>query len=204
MATRLCTAAKKGATVSTISKASFSKLQGFEEPGSEQPLEQQPPQQPPRERSLVPIPKRWCLWGNKVYKPWYCWTINRDAYPEKEVIKEKAKRVEERLAKDPGWKAWIEKAIKEHNEKNGITTKTANITQLYGSFFTTDFPMKQVYQSVKATGDADDTIRQRWFLDTASSVHICNQINLFTTFTPKELSLKTGDSITAVKALEVR
>jgi hypothetical protein len=117
------------------------------------------------------------------------------------VIKEKAKRVEERLAKDPAWKAWIEKAIKEHNEKNGITTKTANITQLYGSFFTTDFPMKQVYQSVKATGDADDTIRQRWFLDTASSVHICNQINLFTTFTPKELGLKTGDSITAVKGI---
>jgi hypothetical protein len=35
--------------------------------------------------------------------------------------------VEERLAKDDAWKAWIEKVVKEHNEKNN-TTKTANIT----------------------------------------------------------------------------
>jgi hypothetical protein len=72
---------------------------------------------------------------------------------------------------------------------------------LYSSFFTTDFPIEQVYQSVKATGSADDTIRQRWFLDTVSSVHIYNQRNLFTTFTPKESGLKTGDSITAVKGI---
>jgi hypothetical protein len=109
--------------------------------------------------------------------------------------------VEDRLAKDPAWKAWIEKSVKEHNEKNGVrpATSTANIAQLYGSFFTTSFPIEQVYQSVKTTGNADDDIRRRWFLDPASSVHVCNQRDLFTTIKPIKSGLKTGDSITAVK-----
>jgi hypothetical protein len=58
-------------STSTISKASFSTLQGFEEAKAEQPQEQQPqpqPQQPPRERSLPPIPKRWCPCGDKRHK----------------------------------------------------------------------------------------------------------------------------------------
>lgn len=46
-------------TGGSISKASFSTLQGFEEARSEQHQEQsQQAQQPPREKSLPPIPKR--------------------------------------------------------------------------------------------------------------------------------------------------
>lgn len=87
---------QKEKTVSTLSKASFSTLQGFEEAKPEP----QQSQQPQRERSLPPIPKRWCPCGNQSHRPWHCWTINREAYPDKEVSKEKVKRVEERLAKD--------------------------------------------------------------------------------------------------------
>jgi hypothetical protein len=61
--------------------------------------------------------------------------------------------------------------------------------------------MEQVYQSVKATGSAEETIRQRWFLDTVLLVYIYNQRNLFTTFILKESGLKTGDSITVVKGI---
>jgi hypothetical protein len=55
--------------------------------------------------------------------------------------------VEDRLAKDEAWKAWIEKSVREHNEKNGVkpAMNTANITQLYSSFSTTSFLMNQVY-----------------------------------------------------------
>jgi hypothetical protein len=190
---------QRGSSTSTISKASFSTLQGFEEARPEQP---QQTQEPPRERSLPPIPKRHCPCGDRRHKPWDCWTINREAFPDKPLSKWRAKRVEERLAKDEAWKAWIDKSVKEHNEKNG-TTKTANITQLYGSFFTTSFPVEQIHQaalkSVKTTGS--DDIRQRWFLDTASSVHVCNQKDLFTTFEPAKTGLKTGDSITAVEGI---
>ncbi|KAF3391270.1 hypothetical protein F1880_007782 [Penicillium rolfsii] len=63
----------------------------------------------------------------------------------------------------------------------------------------TESSMEQVYQSVKTTGGAEDDIRQGWFLATASSAHICNQRDLFTTFTPGESDLKTGDSATRVK-----
>jgi hypothetical protein len=61
------------------------------------------------------------------------------------VSKEKIKRVEYRLAKEKSWKAWIEKSVKEHNEKNRVKpiTDTVNITQPYGSFFITGFPMEQ-------------------------------------------------------------
>ncbi|KAJ5369326.1 uncharacterized protein N7496_009086 [Penicillium cataractarum] len=186
-------------TVSTISKASFSTLQGFEEAKQEDQQQAQPlqPQQP---RFLPPIPKRWCPCGNKVHKPWDCWVINREAFPDKPALRWKVKRVEERLSKDEAWKTWIEKMVKDHNEKNGVndTTKMANSTQLWGSYFTS-FPIKQVYQSVKAAGE-DDT-RKRWFLDTASSVHICNQRDLFTKLTPKQDGLKTGDSYTAVEGI---
>ena len=195
---------QRGSNTSTISKASFSTLQGFEEARSEQPQEQ-PQQQLPQERSLPPIPKRWCPCGNKVHKPWDCWTINREALSKKPLSKWKAMRVEERLAKDEAWKAWIEKVVKEHNEKNGVKSATnmANITQLYGSHFTTSFPIDQIHQaalkSVKTTGS--DDIQQRWFLDTASSVHVCNQKDLFTTFEPVQSGLKTGDSITAEEGI---
>ncbi|KAJ5364799.1 uncharacterized protein N7496_010512 [Penicillium cataractarum] len=98
------------------------------------------------------------------------------------------KRVEERLSKDEAWKTWIDKMVKDHNEKNGVNnTKTANSTQLWGSYFTS-FPI-------------DDDTRKRWFLDTASSVHVCNQRDLFTKFTPKADNLRTGDSSTAVEGI---
>ncbi|KAJ5359242.1 uncharacterized protein N7496_011655 [Penicillium cataractarum] len=187
-------------TVSTISKASFSTLQGFEEAKQEDQQQAQAlqPQQP---RSLPPIPKRWCPCGNKAHKPWDCWIINREAFPDKPVLRWKVKRVEERLSKDEAWKTWIDKMVKDHNEKNGVNnTKTANSTQLWGSYFTS-FPIEQVYQSVKAAGGSSDDTRKRWFLDTASSVHVCNQRDLFTKFTPKADNLRTGDSSTAVEGI---
>jgi hypothetical protein len=51
---------------------------------------------------------------------------------------------------------------------------------------------------VKTTSD---DIRERWFLDTASSVHVCNQKDLFTSFKSTKAGLKTGDSITTVKGI---
>jgi hypothetical protein len=59
--------------------------------------------------------------------------------------------------------------------------------------------MQQVYQSVKATGS--DDIRQRWFPDTASSVYVCNQKDLFTTFELEVTVLKIGDTIMAVEGI---
>ena len=105
--------------------------------------------------------------------------------------------MEERLAKDEAWKAWIEKTVKEHNEKNGITAKTANLTQAYGSFLTISFSTT----ALKSVTTGSDGIRHRWFLDTASSVYVCNQKDLFTTFEPTKTGLKTGDSITAVEGI---
>lgn len=63
--------------------------------------------------------------------------------------------------------------------------------------------MEQVHQaalkSVQTTGS--DDIRRRWFLDTASSVHVCNQKDLFTTFQSIRSGLKTGDTVTEVKGI---
>ncbi|KAJ5134996.1 uncharacterized protein N7515_004274 [Penicillium bovifimosum] len=133
---------QSASTVSTISKASFSTLQGFDEARPEPPQgkpQGQQAQESPRERTLPPIPKRYCPCGNRHHKPWKCWAVNRDAFPDKEVFEKTARRVEDRLSKDPAWKAWIEKSVRDHNEKNGVrpATNTANSTQLYGSFLTT-------------------------------------------------------------------
>jgi hypothetical protein len=69
--------------------------------------------------------KRFCPCGYRYYKPWNCWIVNREAFLDKYVSKEKLKRIEDRLVKDEAWKAWIEKMVKEYN--NGIKpTNTTN------------------------------------------------------------------------------
>ena len=59
--------------------------------------------------------------------------MNREGFPNKPFLKQKVKRVEERLVKDSAQKAQIEKTLKEYNKKNSTTTtttitKTANLT----------------------------------------------------------------------------
>jgi hypothetical protein len=150
--------------ISSLSKASFSTLQGFEDKDEES--HRRPSQErSSQERSLPPIPKRFCPCGFRYHKPWNCWIVNREAYPDKPVSKEKLKRVKERLAKNEPGKAWIEKMVKEHNNKNGIKP-TANSTQFYGSFFATSLSTSQL--------TAENNVKERWFLNTASSVHMCN------------------------------
>ena len=89
--------------------------------------------------------------------------------------------------------------IKEHNvrqqkEKPNESPNSALPSQI--SFFTsTDIA------ALNSAPERFQNLRSRWILDNASSMHVCNDRSRFTTYTPTNSSLKTGDSTTRVEGL---
>jgi Reverse transcriptase (RNA-dependent DNA polymerase) len=181
--------------VSTISKASFSTFQDFEEAEVVDDDQQKPSQQKAKLEDK-PFAKRWCPCGNRSHKPWLCFVINEAVRPQGWTVqKAKKQRVEKALKQDPQWKDWIESKVQEHNERQkeklDESANSAFPSQI--SFFTsTDIA---ALNSAPALQD----LRSRWVLDNASSMHVCNDRSRFLTFTPTEASLKTGDSTTPVE-----
>ena len=182
---------------STISKASFSTFQDFEEAevGTET---DQPQQKPPQEQgNKTPFARRRCPCGSQGHKAWLCYAINEAVRPQGWTVqKAKKQRVERALKQDPKWKDWIESKIQEHNERQEKPEESANSTfPSQMSFFTSTDLMAL---SNSATGSFQD-LKSRWILDNAASMHVCNDRSRFTTYTPTNSSLKTGDSTTKVK-----
>lgn len=100
---------------STISKASFSTFQDFEEAEAETDQLQKPPQ---KQGNKPPIPKHWCPCGNRGHKPWLCYVINEAIHPQGWTVqKAKKQKVDKALKDDPQWKDWIETKVKENNER---------------------------------------------------------------------------------------
>lgn len=183
---------------STISKASFSTFQDYEEAEAETDQLQKPPQ---KQGNKPPIPKRWCPCGNRGHKPWLCYVINEAIRPQGWTIqKAKKQKVDKALKDDPQWKDWIETKVKENNERQQIEEKpneSANsVLPSQTSFFTsTDIA------ALNSAPESFQDLRSRWILDNASSMHVCNDRNRFTTFTSTNSNLKTGDSTTRVEGL---
>lgn len=181
---------------STISKASFSTFQDFEEAETDQL--QKPPQ---KQGNKPPIPKRWCPCGNRGHKPWLCYIINEAIRPQGWTVqKAKKQKVDKALKDDPQWKDWIETKVKENNErqqkeeKPNESANSALPSQI--SFFTsTDIA------ALNSAPESFQDLRSRWILDNASSMHVCNDRSRFVTYTSTSSSLKTGDSTTRVEGL---
>ncbi|KAJ5110197.1 hypothetical protein N7532_002842 [Penicillium argentinense] len=184
---------------STISKASFSTFQDFEEAetDSDQPQQQKPS---PKQGSKPPIPKRWCPCGNRGHKLWLCYMINDAVRPQGWTVqKAKKQRVDKALKDDPQWKNWIDMKVKEYNERQHKEEKPEVANSVLPSrisFFTsTDLA------AINSAPENFQDLRSRWILDNASSMHVCNDRSRFTTYTPTNSSLKTGDLTTKVEGL---
>ncbi|KAJ5869035.1 hypothetical protein N7455_003976 [Penicillium solitum] len=161
----------KTVTSTNAPKSAFSTWQGHQEA--------KPEAKPEAKQEKLPFEKRKCPCGNTHphHKVANCWIMNEAIRPEGYTLDEgKLEKAKKKLANDPGWKQWVDKATNEAKSKHHESASQIGKHAL----------------SAAKTGSL--SLHNRWILDTGSSSHVCNNRALFIDFTPEVINLTTGDS----------
>lgn len=160
-------------------KGSFSTWQGYQEAKTDAPSDAKKDSK--GKLDDTPFEARPCPCGIKFHKPANCYTLNAAMRPDGfTVSKERQRQAEKTLAADLAWKKWVNEAIEKASPKlsNAVTGNMAFSTSLL------DLPAS--------------SIKDRWILDSGSSVHVCNNRSRFVDLSTCQHSLSTGDGKTSV------
>jgi len=202
----------KTVTSTNAPKSAFSTWQGHREA------------KPEAKQEKLPFEKRKCPCGNghPHHKVANCWLMNEAIRPEGYTLDEgKLERARKKLANDPGWKQWVDKAVNEAKSKHHESANHVSFATTYqskqqgrpqsrpqskpqgkpqgkhqGKLLSEAIQIGKHALSAAKTGEL--SLRNRWILDTGSSSHVCNNRALFIDFTPEVIDLTTGDSTTQV------
>lgn len=178
-------------------RTAFSTLQGFEEASPD--------------TQKAPYDERPCPCGRQGHKAWLCYTMNEKVRPSGWRLSRRGRQsaINEALKDDEGFRTWIENKIREHNarSKSPQSTSCGNHSSRKDceKLPSSSPPINANRDARWAMATAFNVIpnlrslRDEWILDTGASSHVCNDKRDFVTLSEATSTLRTGDTVSAVK-----